>query len=262
MAIFCYQLLTIDAGPRYVLRLAPSVWRPRAHREAPSMSAELLRLSSQLSKKSKGSLGILEESLKFETIANVLGFSQTKIRCYNLLQLKSEHFSVNSIYQEYRFYSSKPKANSNTPSRVAFQVLDAPAIRNDFYTNLVSWSPSSDEVAVALESSIYIWNPNIGVRGMAAMGINDYITCVSYSPESYLLVASNFGNISIILQQKNKIKTVNIKLPRKSHGICCTWIPSGPLVPLLFYVGDSLGAIHYYEIKTVVDTERVALRRI
>lgn len=41
----------------------------------------------------------------------------------------------------------------------AFRVLDAPNLCDDFYLNLVDWS-QSNQLAVALGTSVYIWNAN------------------------------------------------------------------------------------------------------
>ena len=38
-----------------------------------------------------------------------------------------------------------------------FKVLEAPAIQDDFYLNLVDWS-SQNVLAVGLSQSLYLWN--------------------------------------------------------------------------------------------------------
>ena len=42
-------------------------------------------------------------------------------------------------------------------SKIPFKVLDAPQLRDDFYLNLVDWSDSNN-LAVALSTSVYIWS--------------------------------------------------------------------------------------------------------
>ena len=37
------------------------------------------------------------------------------------------------------------------------KVLDAPALYDDFYLNLIDWS-SSNMLAVGLSNSVYLWN--------------------------------------------------------------------------------------------------------
>jgi WD40 repeat protein len=41
--------------------------------------------------------------------------------------------------------------------KVPFKVLDAPALQDDFYLNLVDWS-SQNVLAVALGPSMYLWS--------------------------------------------------------------------------------------------------------
>ena len=40
-----------------------------------------------------------------------------------------------------------------------YKILDAPALCDDFYLNLVDWS-SMNTLAVALGQHVYIWNAN------------------------------------------------------------------------------------------------------
>lgn len=50
-----------------------------------------------------------------------------------------------------------PKKQQRKISKIPFKVLDAPALQDDFYLNLVDWS-SCNNLAVGLSSSIYIWS--------------------------------------------------------------------------------------------------------
>lgn len=45
-------------------------------------------------------------------------------------------------------------------SKVPFKVLDAPALQDDFYLNLIDWS-SQNILAVGLSSCVYLWRQNI-----------------------------------------------------------------------------------------------------
>lgn len=42
-------------------------------------------------------------------------------------------------------------------SKMPCKVLDAPALQDDFYLNLIDWS-GSNELAVGLGNCIYLWN--------------------------------------------------------------------------------------------------------
>ena len=43
------------------------------------------------------------------------------------------------------------------PLYTAWQVLDAPALQDDYYLNLVDWS-STNMLSVALGGSVYLWS--------------------------------------------------------------------------------------------------------
>jgi len=46
-------------------------------------------------------------------------------------------------------------------SKIPEKILDAPEIGEDFYLNLIDWSPQNI-LAVCLKSSLYIWNAQDG----------------------------------------------------------------------------------------------------
>jgi len=48
---------------------------------------------------------------------------------------------------------SKPRKIAPNP----YRILDAPGLCDDFYLNLVDWS-AKNMLAVALDSSVYVWN--------------------------------------------------------------------------------------------------------
>eukprot|EP00557_Chaetoceros_sp_GSL56_P012404 CAMPEP_0176480692 /NCGR_PEP_ID=MMETSP0200_2-20121128/2411_1 /TAXON_ID=947934 /ORGANISM="Chaetoceros sp., Strain GSL56" /LENGTH=783 /DNA_ID=CAMNT_0017876825 /DNA_START=677 /DNA_END=3028 /DNA_ORIENTATION=- len=52
---------------------------------------------------------------------------------------------------------SMPQKSKRKIAKVPFKVLDAPALANDFYLNLVDWS-SQNVLAVGLGSCVYLWN--------------------------------------------------------------------------------------------------------
>ena len=55
-----------------------------------------------------------------------------------------------------RLLASPRKAKRKIP-KVPFKVLDAPALQDDFYLNLVDWS-SQNILAVGLGSCVYLWS--------------------------------------------------------------------------------------------------------
>lgn len=57
---------------------------------------------------------------------------------------------------ESRVLEEPAKPVRKIPSK-PFRILDAPGLQDDFYLNLVDWS-AQNILAVALESSVYVWN--------------------------------------------------------------------------------------------------------
>jgi cell division cycle 20-like protein 1 (cofactor of APC complex) len=77
-------------------------------------------------------------------------------------------------------------------SKVPFKVLDAPALQDDFYLNLVDWS-DQNVLAVGLGSCIYLWSASTSrVTKLYDLGTSDIVTSVSWGPRgTYLAVGTN-----------------------------------------------------------------------
>jgi len=83
-------------------------------------------------------------------------------------------------------------------SKVPFKVLDAPALQDDFYLNLIDWN-SDNILSVGLASCIYLWSAFTSkVTKLCDLGINDSVTSVIWSNHSPLLsVGTNTGEVQI-----------------------------------------------------------------
>ena len=72
-------------------------------------------------------------------------------------------------------------------SKLPCKVLDAPALQDDFYLNLIDWS-AENFLAVGLSSSVYLWNANDSkVTKLCDLGMSDSITSVSWEMKGPLL---------------------------------------------------------------------------
>ena len=81
-----------------------------------------------------------------------------------------------------------PMKKERKISKVPFKVLDAPALQDDFYLNVVDWS-SQGILAVGLGSSAYLWSSQGKVTKLSDVGTNNMITSVGWS--------MNGGNLAI-----------------------------------------------------------------
>ncbi len=90
--------------------------------------------------------------------------------------------------------------------KLPVKVLDAPALQDDFYLNLIDWSPQN-YLAVGLATSVYLWNAsNSKVTKLCDLGIQNIATSVSCSGKAPLLaLGTNNGEVQIWDVEKVKL---------------------------------------------------------
>ena len=128
------------------------------------------------------SQGILERSIPLSLAPpssyNVLKFSPEKTKS-QFHPLAQDQYSVQPYagFEEEDLLTAPYKQQRNI-SKVPFKVLDAPALQDDFYLNLVDWS-SSNVLAVGLGSSVYLWSASTNkVTKLYDLGQNDSVASV------------------------------------------------------------------------------------
>lgn len=92
-------------------------------------------------------------------------------------------------------------ANSPTKRKInklPIKVLDAPALQDDYYLNLIDWS-TQNFLAVGLSSSVYLWNAtNSKVNKLCDLGIADTVTSVSWALKGSLFtLGTNSGDVHL-----------------------------------------------------------------
>ena len=91
------------------------------------------------------------------------------------------------------------------------RILDAPNIRNDFYSNIMDWG-NNNILAIALDSDMYLWNSeNKNVFKLFKATNNDFPTSVSWSEDTKYL-AIGFMNSKLQLWDAETSKPVCIFL--------------------------------------------------
>ena len=82
-------------------------------------------------------------------------------------------------------------------NKVPCKVLDAPALQDDFYLNLIDWS-SSNQLAVGLGHCSYLWNADTSKVTKLCELQNDLVTSVGWSQNSQTLaVGCNRGEVQL-----------------------------------------------------------------
>lgn len=94
---------------------------------------------------------------------------------------------------------STPQSKKRRIQKVPFKVLDAPALQDDFYLNLVDWS-SQNVLAVGLGSCVYLWSACTSkVTKLCDLAPSeDIVTSVSWAQRgTHLAVGTNKGDVQL-----------------------------------------------------------------
>ncbi|KAK9451163.1 WD40-repeat-containing domain protein [Limtongia smithiae] len=150
-----------------------------------------------------------------------------------------------------RGLSGRHKHWQRSLNHTPFRVLDAPGLRDDFYTNLLAWSSLTNDLAVGLGNEVYIWQEGSGAV-LLPEWIASPVACVSFGPDGQTLVVGRMdGSITCW--------TVYSRNARGEYfhgvGLCCiAWRPGRePGAPMEFFVGDEVGEILRFKVVTTTE---------
>ncbi|CAG9467651.1 unnamed protein product [Pedinophyceae sp. YPF-701] len=90
-----------------------------------------------------------------------------------------------------------PRRPPRKVPRVAFKILDAPGLMDDFYLNLIDWS-FQDVIAVALSAQVYLWSAVTGKVERLCELSRGHVCSVAWSKRgSYLAIGASDGSIQV-----------------------------------------------------------------
>lgn len=121
-----------------------------------------------------------------------------------------------------------PQKRKRRISKVPFKVLDAPALQDDFYLNLVDWS-SQNVLAVGLGSCVYLWSACTSkVTKLCDLAQSeDIVTSVSWAQRgTHLAVGTNRGEV--LLWDTIKCKKVRTMAGHSARVGTLAW--TGPVL--------------------------------
>ncbi|KAJ3682035.1 hypothetical protein LUZ60_014608 [Juncus effusus] len=121
----------------------------------------------------------------------------------NIFRFKAEipRSTRRALFEEDSSFQSVSPSSAKGPRKVSrspFKVLDAPALQDDFYLNLVDWS-SHNVLAVGLGNCVYLWNAcSSKVTKLCDLGVDDTVCSVGWAQRgTYLAVGTNLGKVQI-----------------------------------------------------------------
>ncbi|GER30388.1 WD-repeat cell cycle regulatory protein [Striga asiatica] len=131
------------------------------------------------------------------------GFPQVSPNC-NIFKYKTETRKSMPSLSPFEFDDKLPgvshspvKAPRKVP-RSPYKVLDAPALQDDFYLNLVDWSPHN-VLAVGLSNCVYLWHASSSkVVKLCDLGGDDSVCSVGWAHRgTHLAVGTNNGKLQL-----------------------------------------------------------------
>ncbi|KAG0322868.1 substrate-specific activator of APC-dependent proteolysis [Dissophora globulifera] len=122
-----------------------------------------------------------------------------------------EIYSTTPVTQETRSLLQSPKKAPRSISKVPFKVLDAPDLKDDFYLNLVDWSPQNT-LGVGLKNCVYLWSAQTSkVTQLCELDPEDEdVTSISWiSMGTHLAVGTDSGKVQIWdVRQGQRVRTM------------------------------------------------------
>ncbi|EEB08693.1 Cdc20/Fizzy family WD repeat protein [Schizosaccharomyces japonicus yFS275] len=132
----------------------------------------------------------------------------------------------------------KEKPVSLLPSRI----LDAPGLRDDFYTTVLAWSPVGD-LAVGLAENVYLWNECAGPSLLSEGNVCD-VSSLSYSYTGQILAVGRVDGTVQLWSKGESRPRITIRQPGDVG--CMAWQPLPGARRLL--IGKGTGHILLYDI--------------
>ena len=141
--------------------------------------------------------------------------------------------------------------------KTPYKVLDAPALQDDYYLDVVHWS-KENVLAVGLGKSVYLWvATNSKVTKLYEFEGNDSVSSVAWSPKGDLLaVGSNQGYVQIWDCLASR-ELLNTQVHNGRVGTMC-WSPSS----LILSTGSRDTTILHRDIRTDAAPSNVVSRSV
>ncbi|KAF6988958.1 hypothetical protein CFC21_006370 [Triticum aestivum] len=191
---YCVLLRAALFGPDTPDRLASSAGASSSSAASPVGSpagGNIFRFKAEVPRNAKRALfvGGDDQDLLFPGIFTPKGSGPRKI--------PRSPYKIPSFLMIF-LYKERISRECDSPACCFCQVLDAPALQDDFYLNLVDWS-SHNVLSVGLGNCVYLWNAcSSKVTKLCDLGADNTICSVSWAHcGTHLAVRTNQGTVQI-----------------------------------------------------------------
>jgi len=135
-----------------------------------------------------------------------------------------------------------PQAASRCIPQTEWRVLDAPGVNNDFYINLLDWSPRNI-LCVALGDAAYLWDASSGeISELCSLG-ETQITSVQWSPVSPQFLAIGTADNTVQLWNVEKQALVRTMAGHTDRVGSLSWSD------FILSSGSRSGAIFHHDVR-------------
>jgi meiosis-specific APC/C activator protein AMA1 len=135
------------------------------------------------------------------------------------------------------------KQTRSIVTNVPYRILDAPGLRNDFYTNLVAWSSTGNYIVVGLGSDVFVWTEHEGSTLAIMRNVSGDVTGLSFSPNNVVAVSRNDGSLCCYDVETQRMCAV-YRHRRDAIISSVAWLGIANL-----FVGDTSGCVTHLRIK-------------
>ena len=139
---------------------------------------------------------------------------------------EGEQSSLRVLYTQNREAAAAPRKYSRHIPQAPERILDAPELLDDYYLNLLDWSPNN-VLGVALGDAIYLWNANDGSiqQLMQTTGEQTHVTSLCWCPEgTYMAVGTSDHKVQ--LWDVDKLRQVRSMTGHRARVSSLSW--NGP----------------------------------
>jgi cell division cycle 20-like protein 1 (cofactor of APC complex) len=129
---------------------------------------------------------------------------------------------ISALNMDFVFDENVSQKRSYIPSK-PYRVLDAPEMEDDFYKQLLHWSPQNNKIVIGLTNSVYIWDSKTKSGDLLCEIPDDEDLCsLKWSPSGDELLFG-MSNGEIKLWDINENKLIQSMLSHRSKVSCLDW---------------------------------------